>query len=197
MIGEIRHADEIGKKGRVRYQWHACIDCGKKRWAQVQAVRFGANSRCRECMLNRQTVRQSGSNSRWWKGGKFATRQGYVLVTIPPDHKFACMRNANGQILEHRLVMAEMLDRPLSKNEIVHHKNGIKHDNRISNLEVKGWGDHIIEHSQGYSHGYDAGWEDGYKHFKELFDRMVSENAELKKQLRTAKRSTKKHHSRN
>ena len=56
---------------------------------------------------------------------------GYVQVRT-----LAGNGNKGRYTYEHRLVMQEMIGRPLVKGETVHHKNGIRNDNRPENLEL-------------------------------------------------------------
>ena len=58
---------------------------------------------------------------------------GYILLVAPEGHPHA---RADGTIFEHRLVMEQRLGRYLEEWELVHHKNGIRSDNRPENLEL-------------------------------------------------------------
>ena len=72
--------------------------------------------------------------------GRYIDSAGYIMVHITKNSPYFEMaiykRNGGGYVREHRLIMAEHLGRPLKPTEVVHHKNSIKGDNAIENLEL-------------------------------------------------------------
>lgn len=82
--------------------------------------------------------RRFGKWHHGWKGGRLAHSHGYVLVQLSPDSPFIGMRSGTkNYVMEHRLVMAEHLGRSLTRQETVHHKNGVRNDNRLENLQLR------------------------------------------------------------
>ncbi len=64
--------------------------------------------------------------------GRYIHKTGYVVVPAKGHPN----GNAAGSIMEHIKVMSDHIGRPLKKEETVHHKNGIRTDNRVENLEL-------------------------------------------------------------
>lgn len=87
---------------------------------------------------------QSKGNSNW-RGGICRRKNWYVYIYMP-KHPFAL----DNYVAEHRLVMEKKLGRYLKFNELVHHINGIKNDNRIENLELSDSSKHATHHFKLY-----------------------------------------------
>lgn len=73
-----------------------------------------------------------------WKGGRFLDAKGYWHI-YRPEHPHT---NSNGYVLEHRLVMEEMVGRLLDPAEVVHHRDHNPGNNAVENLELMSRPDH-------------------------------------------------------
>jgi hypothetical protein len=152
-IGEIASGKDIGKKSTSLFIYSACEDCGESRWVRLREGKFPEYKYCHRCchkwnnlsakslssaissIKNRKKL--CGENHPFWKGGRWINSAGYVEVWLPKDSPFFPMTaGRKGYVLEHRLVVAQHIGRCLKPWEVVHHRNGIKTDNRRENLEL-------------------------------------------------------------
>jgi len=128
-----------------------CGRCGKARFTQISKSLTAPNATgwCLRCTNIAKA--KSGAEHPMWKGGRAIDTYGYVWLLVrflsKDDQSLAIsMMNNDGYVLEHRLVMARKLGRPLTHQEVVHHLNGVKSDNRPGNLEVVSSAKHTEEH---------------------------------------------------
>jgi len=144
-IGEIKNVQRYHKSGikagYTRYIWHACVECGKERWVALRKGKTIRNRMCRNCgskkgaqFIKRMELLKGNRNN--WKGGRNKNTHGYIYAWISKNDVFYPMAKKDGYVLEHRLVVARKLGRCLLQSEFVHHKNGVRDDNRIENLDL-------------------------------------------------------------
>ena len=98
-----------------------CEECRQPFHPKANGIRF-----CSRACAAKGTGRQRRT------GQVKVNARGYRVLYLP-EHPMA---SKTGMILEHRMVMAEVLGRMLTPDEVVHHRNEDKQDNRPENLEV-------------------------------------------------------------
>jgi len=83
-----------------------------------------------------------------WNIQKIVSKGDYNYAVVPEHPN----RTKNNYVLEHRVVMENYLGRLLNNDEVVHHINGNKKDNRIENLEVFSNEEHAKLHGARVGH---------------------------------------------
>ena len=83
------------------------------------------------CQMHYRRNRLHGNPNFIMNDGSTNDKYGYVQIRIIKGN------GKSGKYkYEHRIVMEQMIGRELLANESVHHKNGIRNDNRPQNLEL-------------------------------------------------------------
>lgn len=76
---------------------------------------------------------QQYGNKRGWKKGEIK-QNGYIVIYSPFHPKANAM--GKGYVKRSRLVMEKHIGRYLKDNEVIHHLNGIRDDDRLENLVI-------------------------------------------------------------
>lgn len=135
----------------ANYKSRICVLCGKEykpnnsnakhcspecmaESCRIRARKYYYEKRKHPCIICGQSCKASICQSCSSVHRYYDKHGGYVYLRIP-NYPSA---QKNGTILEHRYVMEKFLGRQLTRDEIIHHLNGIRNDNRIENLAIVG-----------------------------------------------------------
>lgn len=112
-----------------------CLECEKEFNAYPADIKRGKAKYCSKSCAN------IGKNNPNWKRGFSIDGEGYKRIYKPNYPKAVCNR-----IKEHIFIMEKCIGRCLINNEVVHHKNGNRTDNRLENLELMTKSSHFSLH---------------------------------------------------
>ena len=98
-------------------------------------IKFGIPRRNASEKQRGERNHRYGKRSTAWKGGRRIKHDGYVSIWIGCKYEY-----------EHRMIMQKYLGRDLTPDELVHHIDGDKTNNKIENLEIVDRSNHLRIH---------------------------------------------------
>lgn len=132
--------EQCNKDFRIPLAWYKRRKhhyCSRKCYAKSKiGIKLSKQTRAK------MSARHKGILNHEWKGGRYTGSDGYVHIRDIENKRY---------IREHQLVMEREIGRKLVKGEVVHHKNGIKTDNRLYNLELLTISQHKKLHGNQYA----------------------------------------------
>lgn len=141
-VADLQAMVERSEKGSERDETQSnrvltlrCMRCDNPFVSRVSQVRTACRDKsftglCKSCVAPAQNL--SDKEPLWTRA------DGYVVRTrssVPLEHRHL-LDEGYAPVLEHRFVMSVKLGRQMYDDEVVHHKNGDRTDNRIENLEL-------------------------------------------------------------
>ena len=118
----------MSSRGSSKKECRSCYD-RRKRLENLEEH----NRKHREYLRKRKGKPIEGESKSKGNLGHIEKSTGYKTLRRPNHPN---VKNKQGRVYEHVLVMTEYLQRPMRPGETIHHKNGIRDDNRIENLEL-------------------------------------------------------------
>lgn len=113
-----------------------CKQCGKSTKQLLHGTSLFCNQKC-YFKWKRKNPHKKAYKDKIFVSGYF-----YLYM---PDHPNAIKKSR--YIAEHRYNLEQKIGRLLEKNEVAHHINGNKKDNRLENLEVLTNNEHNKHHA--------------------------------------------------
>jgi hypothetical protein len=127
------------QRRRVRF---ACLHCGGEAFVTPRQAESGGGKYCSQrCSV----LAHRGAGNANWRGGRSARPDRYVVVRSPDG----------GRDYEHRVVYAAAYGAIPAGYE-VHHRNGVRDDNRLENLCLLSASQHRAEHGHTPASGHPA-----------------------------------------
>lgn len=128
---ECKFKGQVGQtRGRKKNVVFDCLQCGKhvETYRGPKSIeRYGYPKFCNKKCLDAYQV---GTNNPNYRNGVRQCKGGYIELWIP-NHPAA---NGHGCVPEHRVVVEKHIGRFLTDEEVVHHIDGDRSNNDISNL---------------------------------------------------------------
>lgn len=116
-----------------------CSECGTTYTINHRNVKSRKTDLCKECVFKRGAERLAARVKTIQAKEFLISQKGYHYVR---DQK-----EKYGYVLKHRRIMSEHLGRPLERHEVVHHIDGNRLHNEISNLWLSDGSSHAKAHA--------------------------------------------------